>query len=125
VTLPAFAVAALREHRRQTLELRLQLGIGALPGDTPVFGNIEGNLPNPSSITKSWRLAVKSRGLPQITFHSLRHSHASALIAAGIDVVTVSKRLGHASPALTLSTYSHLFENKDDQAAAAIDAVLG
>ncbi len=68
---------------------------------------------------------MKSRGLPQITFHSLRHSHASALISAGIDVVTVSKRLGHASPALTLSTYSHLFENKDDQVAAAIDAVLG
>jgi integrase len=46
------------------------------------------------------------------------------LIAAGIDVVTVSKRLGHASPALTLNTYSHLFRNKDDQAAAVIDAAL-
>jgi len=124
VSLPNFAVAALRDHRRQTLGLRRALGLGALPGDTPGFGNIGGTLPNPSSITKSWRLAVKSRGLPQITFHSLRHSHASALIAAGIDVVTVSRRLGHASPALTLSTYSHLFTNTDDQAAAVIDAAL-
>jgi len=125
VTLPSFTVAALRDHRRQTLELRLQLGIGALPDDAPAFGDIEGKLPDPSHITNSWRRAVKSRGLPRITFHSLRHSHASALIAAGIDVVTVSKRLGHASPALTLGVYSHLFENKDDQAAAAIDAALG
>ncbi len=67
---------------------------------------------------------MRSRGLPKITFHSLRHSHASALIAAGIDVVTVSRRLGHASPALTLKTYSHLFTNSDDKAAAAIDAAL-
>ena len=63
--------------------------------------------------------------MTKVTFHALRHSHASALIAAGLDVVTVSKRLGHASPALTLGVYSHLFDNKDDQAAAAIDAVLG
>ena len=124
VSLPAFAVDALRDHRRQTLELRLRLGIGALPGGAPVFGNIEGNTITPFYITTSWRRAVRSRGLPKITFHSLRHSHASALIAAGVDVVTVSKRLGHASPALTLSTYSHLFTNSDDKAAAAIDAAL-
>ena len=124
VSLPAFAVDALRDHRRQTLELRLQLGIGALPGDTPVFGNIEGDWATPISITKSWQRAVNSRGLPRITFHSLRHSHASALIADGIDVVTESRRLRHASPALTLSTYSHLFTNTDDQAATVIDAAL-
>ncbi|MCZ6861986.1 MAG: site-specific integrase [Alphaproteobacteria bacterium] len=124
VSLPALTVKALRDHRRQTLELRLQLGIGALPGDEPVFGDIDGNWPTPHSITKCWRRAVQSRGLPRITFHSLRHSHASALIAAGLDVVTVSRRLGHASPALTLSTYSHLFTNSDDKAAAAIDAAL-
>jgi integrase len=39
-------------------------------------------------------------------------------------VVAVSRRLGHASPALTLSVYSHLFTNTDDKAAAAIDAAL-
>ncbi len=124
VSLPAFAVDALRDRRRQTLELRLQLGIGTLPGDAPVFGNFEGNKVTPHYITKSWLRAIKSRKLPKVTFHSLRHSHASALIAAGIDVVTVSRRLGHASPALTLSTYSHLFSNSDDKAAAVIDAVL-
>ena len=125
VSLPAFAVDALRDHRRQTLELRLQLGIGALPGDAPVFGDIDGNWPSPHSITRSWRRAVRGRKLTKVTFHALRHSHASALIAAGLDVVTVSKRLGHASPALTLGVYSHLFDNKDDQAAEAIDAAIG
>ena len=124
ISLPTFAVDALRGHRRQTLELRLKLGIGALPPDAPVFGDFDGNWPNPYSISDRWRDVVKSRKLPKVTFHALRHSHASALIAAGLDVVTVSRRLGHASPALTLSTYSHLFTNSDDKAAAAIDAAL-
>ena len=60
-----------------------------------------------------------------MSFHTLRHSHASALIAAGLDVVRVSRRLGHGSPAITLAVYSHLFEDTDDGAAAAIDGVLG
>ena len=90
----------------------------------PVFGDIEGNWPNPYSITDRWRDAIKSRKIPKVTFHSLRHSHASALIAAGIDVVSVSRRLGHASPALTLSVYSHLFNNNDEGAALAIDEAL-
>ena len=124
VSLPVFVIAALRVHRQKTLELRLQLGAGALPADAPVFGSIDGGWRNPQSITDSWRDAVKSRGLPSTTFHSLRHFHASALIAAGLDVVTVSRRLGHANPGITLSAYSHLFQNKDAQAAEAIDAVL-
>ena len=125
VSLPAFAVEALRDHRRQTLELRLAVGAGALPVGAPVFGDIEGTWPNPHTITLRWRAAVTRLGLPKITFHALRHSHASALIAANLDVVSVSKRLGHANPALTLSVYSHLFTNKDDQAAGVMDAVLG
>jgi integrase len=51
-----------------------------------------------------------------VSFHALRHSHASALIAAGVDVMTVSRRLGRGSPAITLSVYGHLFSNTDDRA---------
>jgi integrase len=87
VSLPAFAVEALRDHRRQILEIRLQLGIGALPADAPVFGDFEGNWPNPYSISDRWRDAVKSRKLPKVTFHALRHSHASALISAGLETL--------------------------------------
>jgi integrase len=124
ISLPAFTVAALRDHRRNVLETRVALGIGAPPEDAPVFGDIEGNWPSPYSISDRWRDAVKNRKLPKVTFHALRHSHASALIAAGLDVVSVGRRLGHASPALTLSVYGHLFENNDAKAAAAIDAAL-
>ena len=84
----------------------------------------EGNWPKPYSISDRWRDAIKSRSIPKVTFHALRHTHASMLIAAGLDVVAVSRHLGHASPALTLNVYGHLFKNHDDGAAAAIDDVL-
>lgn len=125
VSLPAFVVSALRDHRKRQLELRMRLGAGAMPADAWLFGDHEGNMPNPYSISDRWRDAVRNRKLPKVTFHALRHSHASALIAAGLDVVSVSRRLGHASPALTLGVYSHLFKNDDSGAAAAIDAALG
>jgi integrase len=57
-------------------------------------------------------------------FHDLRHTHASALIAGGLDVVAISRRLGHASPVVTLSVYAHLFTRSDEGAAAAIEAAM-
>ena len=63
--------------------------------------------------------------LPAIVADALRHTHASQLIDAGVDVVTISRRLGHSSPTITLSTYAHLFKKDDSKAAAAINAALG
>jgi integrase len=71
-----------------------------------------------------WRSACKSLGLPRVSFHALRHTHASALIAAGLDVVVISRRLGHGSPNVTLKVYAHLFKRDDSAAAAAIEAVM-
>lgn len=56
--------------------------------------------------------------MPTVTLHALRHTHASQLIAAGLDVVTVSRRLGHSNPTVTLNVYAHLFGNTDERAAA-------
>ena len=54
----------------------------------------------------------------------LRHTHASALIAAGLDVVVISRRLGHRSPHVTLRIYGHLFKRDDSAAARAIEAAM-
>ena len=63
----------------------------------------------------------------RVSFHALRHSHVSALIAAGVDVVTIGQRIAHANPAVTLAVYAHLFAgaNKDAAAALAIEAAMG
>ncbi|WFU37396.1 tyrosine-type recombinase/integrase [Bradyrhizobium sp. CB82] len=57
-------------------------------------------------------------------YHNLRHTHASQLIDGDVDIVTISKRLGHASPAITLAVYAHMFKKTDAKAAAAINAAL-
>ena len=78
----------------------------------------------PDNLSRDWRRLTASLGLPKVMFHALRHSHASALIAGGLDVVTVSRRLGHGSPVVTLRVYAHLFDRTDTAAATAIEAAL-
>ena len=63
--------------------------------------------------------------MPEVTFHALRHTHAGQLIAQGVDIMTISKRLGHAKPSITLAIYAHMFTSDDRKAAAAINAALG
>jgi integrase len=62
-------------------------------------------------------------GLPHISLHSLRHTHASELIQSGVDILTISRRLGHSSAAITLGVYGHLISSKDG-AADAVEAML-
>ena len=69
--------------------------------------------------------AREAAGVKGITPHSLRHLYASALIAGGESVVTVQKRLGHASPTETLTTYGHLWPDADDTTRAAVRSHLG
>lgn len=60
-----------------------------------------------------FRRAVSASGVRPLTIHSLRHAHASLLIANGVPITAVSKRLGHTSPQITLSVYSHATKDSD------------
>ena len=56
--------------------------------------------------------------IPIISFHALRHTHASVLLAEGVSIHTISSRLGHADVGVTQSTYAHVLDDlqsKDDQ----------
>src|SRR4051794_11641276 len=73
-----------------------------------------------------WRPAALAAGLDgSVTFHALRHHYASLLIRFGESVKTVQARLGHASAAETLDTYSHLWPDSDDRTREAVDTALG
>jgi integrase len=76
--------------------------------------------------SQSWARAVRRVGMPRGTrFHDLRHTYASALIAAGCSVKVVQAYLGHESAATTLDTYSHLWPQDEDRARAAVQTFLG
>jgi hypothetical protein len=70
---------------------------------------------SPQALSAEWRKAAERIGLGGVTFHALRHAHASHLIAAGIDDVKIANRLGHSDPAITLAVYAHLFKKLGGQ----------
>jgi integrase len=125
ISLPACAVADLRAHWRAQQEQRLALGMGRAPADSPVLSTWDGKFMTPAALAHVWRRQMRAIGMSGVGLHSLRHTHASTLIAAGIDVLTVSRRLGHASPTITLNVYGHLVHGADDRAAQIIGEVFG
>lgn len=123
VSLPDIVFETLREHRKQQLELRMRLGLGKLADDALVFPALDGSPQSPHGLSVAWSKVAATIGLP-ITFHALRHTHASHLIDAGIDVVKISRRLGHSKPTITLDVYAHLLDKRDDKSSAAINAAV-
>jgi integrase len=125
LSLPDVVVDALRTHRRAQLEQRVALGLGKLPDEALLFPAPLSEAPlSPRNFSKRWEDAAAAIGVAGVTFHALRHTHASQLIDAGIDVVKISKRLGHASPNITLQVYAHLFRRREDKAADAINEAI-
>jgi integrase len=125
IALAASVVAELRLHWKRQQEQRLRLGMGKTPDDGLVLSRWGGAPRSPNSVTKEWSRALAELGLPAVSLHALRHTHASQLIDSGMDVVTISRRLGHSSPTITLNVYAHRFRNKDEQAAQVIEAAFG
>lgn len=124
VNLPPNVVDILRTHQRRQAEQRLVLGIGRSGPEDLVFCRPDGSPLSPDNLSRDWRRASKALGLPPVMFHALRHSSASALIAAGLDVGSVSRRLGHANRATTLRIYTHHFAASDTAAAEAIERAM-
>ena len=84
-------------------------------GERPMYDN---------DIHWRWRATRASAKLPHVRLHDLRHFYASGLIAAGCDVVTVQRALGHAAATTTLNTYSHLWPTAEDRTRAAASGLM-
>lgn len=68
----------------------------------------------PKHLGDRLKLVNARAGLPNVTVHGLRHTHATMLNAVGVDMVRISKQLGHSEPSITANVYTHLFENPND-----------
>lgn len=91
--------------------------LGRLGANSPLV-TLDGGYIRPTTISRAFSRIRDACGLPRaITFHSLRHTHASWLIANGCDLKTLSERMGHADEATTLRIYGHLMPGRDKAAA--------
>ena len=84
-----------------------------LPEDKPIF--VKGSVYN-STVNDRLERYCKDLGIPVISVHGLRHTHASLLLFAGVSIASVARRLGHASMTTTQKTYIHIIqelENRD------------
>ena len=125
IKVPASVMAELKAHWTDQQEQRMKLGFGRAGDDDLVFPTWDGKLRSPNATTREWYRARDALKLPKVTLHAFRHTHASQIIAEGMDPVAVSRRLGHGSVVITLGLYGHLFENKADRAADIIEAAYG
>ena len=124
IDLDAVTVAVLRGHRTAQLEQRMFVGAGAPADDDRVFGLADGRPMRGDSITRAFGRLVGQSGLPPIRLHDLRHTHATHLLAAGVNVKLFSERLGHASVSFTLDTYGHCLPGQQAEAAAAVSSLV-
>ena len=79
----------------------------------------------PDALSKAYKKLARAAGVPRSSFHTLRHTHVSMLLAAGVPIKTVQERLGHASIQTTMDTYGHLMENAQAEAAERLDDMIG
>lgn len=124
VTLPAFALEGLAAHRKKQAEELLKLGVRQT-AETLVCCRYDGKPLHPLSLTHEFSRLVKGmKDVPRIRFHDLRHSHASALLAANVHPKIVQERLGHSTIAITMDLYSHVTETLQEDAASRLDAAF-
>jgi integrase len=115
--LPGLAIEALRDHLAKQKEFRKSFE-GDYRADLDlVFATPDGDYLKPDSVTAKVCLLTKNCNMAGASLHTMRHSHGSQLLSAGVPLPTVSKRLGHSSVNVTATVYAHAFA-ADELAAA-------
>jgi integrase len=124
VRLTVTATEALRRHKACQAEERLRLGAAWADNDL-VFANEVGRpIEATNLVSRSFAPLLKRAGLPRIRFHDLRHTAATLMLAQNVHAKVVSEMLGHSQISITLDLYSHVTPTMQQEATAAVDALL-
>ena len=124
VSVPSDVMEILRAWKADQARQQLRMGADWKNVDGYVFTGFDGKEMNPESVTNWFSGFSKRHGLPHINPHKFRHTQASILINAGMDIATVSKRLGHKEISTTLNVYSHIMEGANQKAADMIEGII-
>ena len=111
----------LKQRRVEQASAFLKLGI--VPSGYVLTAE-DGGPMHPDSPTDWLAKFAKRHGLPPLHPHLFRHAQASLLIAQGVDVLTISKRLGHSRTSTTLDIYGHALAKSDERACEVLDGLI-
>lgn len=114
----------LREHRAMIEKEKRLFGSDYKDNDL-VFCREDGSFYSPNRITNRIGAFMKECGCEGLSLHKLRHFSASYYLSRGVPIATVSERLGHSDPAITLRIYTHSMPDDDRRAADVWDKNMG
>lgn len=124
ISLPAASVTALRGQREQQAGWRTVAGSAWQDDRDLVFTDVVGRPLRGWNVTRAFHGILASAGLSSIPFHGLRHSAATALLTAGVELRVVSDLLGHSGIGTTADVYGHVVPEARRAAADAMDRAL-
>jgi integrase len=125
VELPATVLPVLARHRERQDEFRRQFGPDYRSDLDLIFANPDGSPLMPNSVSATVSRLCRRTGMPKgASLHTVHHSHASLLLSEGVDIVTVSERMGHSNVRTTAEIYAHAIRGKDQAAAQVWDDIM-
>jgi integrase len=122
ISIPAMLTDLLKEYKAWQYGEKEKWGDTWVDSDK-LFTQEDGKPIFPDTPSKWFGKFIKRNNLPPLTFHQLRHTNASLLIGQGVDVATVSKRLGHADKIITWK-YTHALKQHDREAVDKLESLI-
>ena len=115
----------LTAHRERAGELARECG-SELTGERFVFSPRPGSETCyvPKVLSRRFARLCERTKIEGVRLHDLRHFAGSQLVAAGVDIRTVSARLGHSRPSITLDIYTHRVQDNDRAAAEVLGKLI-
>lgn len=123
VTIPVGVAALLQNYKAHWNAQRLIAG-EKWQGTLRLFATWDGLPMHPDSISNWFPSFLKRHGLPHMSFHGLRHTNATLLIAQGVQPKTISSRLGHSNISTTMDIYGHHMRRADREAAESLGGMF-
>ena len=113
------------EAERKTYRLPVRGVLNGFDGDDEVRTG-RSSFPqclDPSNLRRAFHSVLKAAELPRIRYHDQRHTYASTLLKAGVEIAEVSRLLGHSSIKITLDVYVHFIPQKERRVSVLSDAM--
>jgi integrase len=124
IALNGVVLEALKEHREKQQQARMKAG-EKWQDRGLIFANIYGGFFDADHVGAMFKKLLKKADLPDVRFHDMRHSVATILLAAKIDLKVVSELLGHSSVATTADIYAHVLPEQQQEIVRKMDDLYG